>query len=68
MSDRTSAMRDMSKAIRETIEAHSEGGTSLKDVPDLRLEDFIIIVGAFLADMQSEAEHRGLFNNRPRAA
>ena len=54
------AMVQMSRAIRHCIEDNSTGST-LKDVPDGALHDFITITSAFLADMQAEAERRKLF-------
>ena len=52
-----SAMAEMSRAIRETIERHSATG-KLTNLPTLVLEEFTQIVGAFYLDLKGELERR----------
>ncbi len=50
-----SAMVEMSRAIRHTIEDHAP---TLKELRDADLDDFITIVEAFYLDMREEQERR----------
>lgn len=52
-----SAMADMSRAIRETMEWHAPGKT-LKTIPTDLLRDYVQIIGAFYADISEELERR----------
>ena len=52
-----SAMADMSRAIRLTIERHSATG-KLTNLPTGTLEEFVQIVGAFSLDLKGELERR----------
>jgi hypothetical protein len=52
-----SAMADMSRAIREQIEAHSSGAT-LESLPTETLRDYVQIVGAFWLDLRDELQRR----------
>lgn len=52
-----SAMADMSRAIREQSQQH---GATLRDLPDDVLRDYVLIVGAYYADLSAEAARRQL--------
>jgi hypothetical protein len=52
-----SAMAEMSRAIRLELQKH---GSTLKDIPDDVLTQFVQITGAFYADLAEEWERRGL--------
>ncbi len=61
-----SAMSDMSRAIRTTIELHSTGPT-LNDCPLSALREFAEIITAYLADIREaivrreDSEWRGVY-------
>ena len=51
----TSAMRDMSRAIRKQLEVY---GSTLRDIPLPTLKEQTQIVGAFYMDMKAQVEER----------
>ena len=57
MSVSMSAMASMSRAIRLEIEQH---GGHLRELPDDVLHDYVLIVGAFYADLKAEFDRREL--------
>jgi hypothetical protein len=51
----SSAMRDMSRAIRKQLEVY---GSTLRDIPLITLKEQTQIVGAFYLDMKAQVEER----------
>lgn len=51
-----SAMVEMSRAIRETLERY--GSPTLREIDDEALEQFVQITGAFYLDLKEELERR----------